>query len=174
MAPTTIDLKALSDSICDGIVKGTAGVISEFSRGADSRHKLANDVQVSMNKVYELDKEMVLVKGMLVALIGKDADGSSGLVPRMDSDMKELKTDVTTIKGEMREMKEDFGAMAANIKTILAAQSKQTSWTDGWRGVGFAVVFGATCVTVIGGVVAGLLWLYQHGTAISQHTSSMF
>jgi hypothetical protein len=172
MAPSQIDLKALSESIADGIIRGNSGVVTGFTTESDRRHRLADAIQSNTDKVYQLDKEMVLVKGMLVALIGKDADGSSGLVPRMDSDMKELKTDVVIIKGEMREMKDDVASMAANIKVIMDSQGKTNSWLDGWRGVGFAIGFAATVIAVVGGIVSGLLWLYHNGSVITH--SGMF
>ena len=174
MAQSPIDLKALADSISDGIIRGNASVISSFTNESDRRHSLANAVQQNADKVYQLDKEMVLVKGMLVALIGKDADGTTGLVPRMDSDMRELKTDVVIIKGEMKEMKDDMSAMASNIRVILDAQGRTNSWMDGWRGVGAAIALGATCVTLIGGVIMALWWLYQHGIPQAGQHSSMF
>jgi hypothetical protein len=167
-----VDFRALTEAICEGIVRGNAGVVSAFSTERERRHALADDVQTNMNKVYELDKEMVLVKGMLVALIGKDADGTTGLVPRMDSDMRELKTDVTVIKGQVREISDNQEAMAVNIRSILATQGQQSSWMDGWKGVGVAIAVGSCAITFVGGIIAALMWLYQHGMpAVGQHTS---
>ena len=169
---SSIDLKALAESISDGIIRGNAGVVTGFTTEAERRHRLAEAMQVTTDKVHQLDNEMVLVKGMLVALIGKDADGSSGLVPRMDSDMKSLKTDVVSIKGDMANIKDDVSLIVADLKVIKAAQANQTSWTDGWRGVAFAVIFGGAAVTFIGSCVMALMWLYQHGMpAVGQHAN---
>ena len=150
MAQNQLDLNSLSKSLSDGITAGTAQVVSSFAASAESSRK-----------VTELDKEVGLVKGYLTSLIGATADGSTGMVPRLERDMQELKTDMTTVKSEVRELKVTVDEMGKNIKTIMEAQADQASWMAGWRGVGVAIGIAATCITIIGGIVAAIIWLYR-------------
>lgn len=163
MSPSqaVVDLNRLQESISSGIISGTAGVVAGFAAEASKRHDMRGVVDQTQQKVYELDREVVLLKGMMTALIGK-GDGETGMVPRVERDMSGLKTVVTTLQGQIRELDDKVEGMAANIQTIMDKQGTQTSFMAGWKGVYIAVGLAATCCTVIGGIVAGVIWLYHH------------
>jgi hypothetical protein len=161
--PQVIDLNALQTSISRGIIEGTAGVVSSIADSAKKRHDLREIVDSQMNKVWELDGDVKLLKGMMSRLIGT-GDESSGMVPRLERDMSALGKNVAALTTTVQDVQSDVTDMKGNIKTILDAQTKQNSFQAGILGgaaVGKWLV--GTCITVIIGVITGLIWLFGHG-----------
>jgi hypothetical protein len=164
MAPTQpIDLHALTSAISKGIVEGTTGVVSGLAESAKKRHDFREIVDQNVHKVWELDGEVKLLKGMMTSLIGT-GDGSSGMVPRLERDMSALGKDMASVKATVQEMQADISGINRNIETILAAQQEQQNFVSEVKGgslVGKFLI--GMSVTVIMGVVSGLLWLMTHG-----------
>jgi hypothetical protein len=161
MAPT-IATNALSAAICKGVTEGNASLVQAILGQSDKRHDLRNAVQQNADKVWEVDGELKLLKGIMVTLVGS-GDGSTGMVPRLEVDMKKLGGDMASLKVEISEVRSDVGVINRNIESIMNAQSIQKSWTDGWKGVGVAIGSIAACITVIGGVIGVVVWLFTHG-----------
>jgi hypothetical protein len=158
-----LDLNALSMAICKGVVEGNAPLVTMLSTQGEKRHDLRNSVQENTDKVYALDSEVKLLKGVIVSLVG-DGTGSSGMVPRLERDLHTLGSDMSAVKTEMREVRADVSGIRDDIKAIRSAQSEQRSWIDGASGAGAVGKFliGA-CIAVIGGVITVLVWLFGHG-----------
>lgn len=163
------DMKTLKESICEGIVQGNAPVVAAFTRDSDRRHDLSNAVETNTLKITQLDIELSLLKGYMAILIGEGKDGSTGTIPRMEQGMQDLRNDVTSLKGQVVDLTKNVEKMSQNVETIMSTQVKQslqTSWTQGWKGVGAAIGVVAACVSIIGAMIAGIIWLYTHGGAI--------
>lgn len=162
MAQVALDLNALSAAICKGVVEGNVALVSELSKQAEKRHDLRDAVQANADKVWEIDGELKLLKGVMVTLVGS-GDGSSGMVPRLEKDLKSLGDDMSSVKSDMREVQGHVSGIRDDVKTILESQSTQRSFVDGWKGVAVALGIVGTCFTIIGGIITGLVWLFQHG-----------
>jgi hypothetical protein len=162
VAPNTIDLPGLSTAICKGIVEGNSAMAAALIAEANRRHALRDMVQTNTDKVWEIDGELKLLKGVMVTLVGS-GDGSTGMVPRLERDMRSLGEDVAGIKTDMREVQGDVAGIRQDITKILNSQAGQQGWMDGWKGVGVALGIIGTCVTVVGGIITALIWLYAHG-----------
>lgn len=154
--------KVFTDAVAKGIVEGTLPLLKELSSHADKRHDLRNAMDTCANKVHELDSEVRGLKGVIFSLVGQ-GDGSTGLVPRVESEMKELKEDVATLKSDVGSIMEDIKAIRASQSKQDDLQTKSNSFMDNWKGVGIAIGIMGTCVTIASGVVAALFWLFSHG-----------
>jgi hypothetical protein len=106
--------------------------------------------------------ELKLLKGVIVSLVGS-GDGSSGMVPRLEKDLKQMSGGVVLLGAEVRDMRADVNNIGNDIRAIRSSQTEAKSWMDGWRGVGIAVGIIGTCATVIGGIITGIVWLFTHG-----------
>lgn len=161
MAPS-FDLNALSTAICKGVVEGNAALVANLVAQDAQRHNLHDAVQQNADKVWEIDGELKLLKGVIVSLVGS-GDGSSGMVPRLEKDLKQMSGDVVLLGAEVRDMRADVNNIGNDIRAIRSSQTEAKSWMDGWRGVGIAVGIIGTCTTVIGGIITGIVWLFTHG-----------
>lgn len=161
MAPN-FDLNALSTAICKGVVEGNAALVANLVAQDAQRHNLRTAVQQNADKVWEIDGELKLVKGVMVSLVG-NGDGSSGMVPRLERDLKQMGGDVVLLGAEVRDMRADVSNIGSDIRAIRSSQTEAKSWMDGWRGVGIAVGIIGTCASVVGGIVTALIWLFTHG-----------
>ena len=162
MSPTQKELASLSKAIADGVSAGNDALLQSLTAQADKRHELRDKVQTTVDKVWEIDGELKLLKGIMVSLVGS-GDGSTGMVPRLETDLKTLGGDVAEMKSEMNQLGSDVRGIRQDIATIMTAQSTQKSWTDGWKGVGVAVSIIAAALTAIGAMLTGMIWLFQHG-----------
>jgi len=163
MDQSQLDLNALTVAVSKGIIDGTANVVAGFATAAEKRHAMQNDLQDSTHKVYELDGEIKLLKGMMISLMG-NGDGSSGVVPRLEKDMSTLGTDMASVKAEMREVRSDISSMKDDVKAIRDAQIKQENWSAGVKGgtsVGRWLI--GMAVTVISGIISIVVYLFAHG-----------
>ena len=161
ISQSVVNLDKLESAISKGIIAGTAGVVTSFATESSKRHDLRNTVDQTMQKVYDLDREVVLLKGMMTSLIGK-GDGETGMVPRLERDMSSLGKEMTEVKTEVQELRADVASVKEDVQAIRAAQANQTSFTDGWRGVGVFLGIMATVISIVGGTVLGIIWLYRH------------
>jgi hypothetical protein len=158
---TGIDINALSAAICKGVAEGNALLIANLAAGNDPNHSLRNKVQANIDKTWELDGEIKILKGGFVSLIGA-GDGTSGMVPRLEKDLKQVGEKVIFLSSEMQELRTDVSNIGSDIKSIRVSQGESKTWMDGWRGVGIALGIMGTCATVIGGIVTALFWLFMH------------
>jgi hypothetical protein len=161
---TTVNLEKLTSSlataVCKGVVEGNAQLIAVLAGEAKLRHDLRNTVDENAHKLWEHDGELKMLKGVIVSLTG-NGDGSTGLVPRMEKDLRGVSEDVSTLKGDVRGLKQDVSTIMGDIKAIRHGQSVQKSFMDGWKGVAVALGIVATCITVIGGIVALVLRVWK-------------
>jgi outer membrane murein-binding lipoprotein Lpp len=164
MAGNALDLKALSAAICDGVTKGNESLIAALVTVSGNSHALRNQVQANVDKVWEIDGELKLLKGVTVMLVGS-GDGSTGMVPRMEKELGEVKSDVSDLKSDVREVRGDVSTIMGDIKAIRESQATQKSFMDGWKGVAVALGIVGACMTIIGTLIAGAVWLFQHGGA---------
>jgi len=143
----TVNLIELGTTISKGIQLGNEELLKVITIQSEKRHDLIQTVQSVVEKVYNLDAEVKLSKGMLVSLIGM-GDGSTGSVPRIESDMRSLKNDMATTKSEMTEVKSEMTKMGADVKALLniKAEFKGGAVVSKW------VV--TTCITIILSMIA--------------------
>jgi hypothetical protein len=155
MAPSSLDMNALSSAVCKGLIEGNAPLVAAIVSGRNANHDVREHLQINTDKIYSLDTEVKLLKGVILSLNGT-GDGSTGSVPRLESGMSALRADVSGLRSDVTSMK-------AAVDKLTAGQAEQKSWTDGWKGIGVAVALIGTCFTVIGGIITALVWLFQHG-----------
>lgn len=153
MSPATIDFAALQRSITQGVIDGNKPIIDALLADGGKRHDLRQALQQNTDKVWEMDGELKLIKGWLITLMG-NGDGNGGMVNRIDRDMTTLSDDVAGLKAQVAEVNK-------KLDSILPALSAQKSFTDGWKGVSIALGIIATCLSIIGGIGAGIIWLFQ-------------
>jgi hypothetical protein len=163
MSPSaTVDLAALGQAITRSIVDGNEALVRSLMDRSDRNHDLRGVVQANTDKVYALDAEVKLLKGVIVALNGS-GDGSSGSVPRLEAGVTGLRSDVAALSGEVGAMRGEMRSMGLEVKALSAAQTQQKSWTDGWKGVGVAITIMGACVGLMGAAAAAVIWLFSHG-----------
>jgi outer membrane murein-binding lipoprotein Lpp len=158
---TGLDLNTLSAAICKGVVEGNAGLVTSLASYGTQNHTLRDKVQQNADKVWEIDGELKLLKGVIVSLVGS-GDGSSGMVPRLERDLKQVGDKVVTLSSEVQELRTDVSNIGSDIRAIRESQGESKTFMDGWRGVGIAVGIMGMCATVIAGVVTALFWLFMH------------
>lgn len=150
-----IDIKAIQTAICGGVVEGNKPLIEALLRDATKRHDVRNSFQAQTDKIYEIDGELKLVKGMLNTLMGS-GDGNGGIVNRIDRDMGTLTEDVSALKSQVSEINR-------KMDKVIAGNEKSSSFMDGWKGVAMALGIIATCITAIGGMIGAMVFLFSHG-----------
>ncbi len=155
MAPSTLDLNALSASICRGIVEGNGPLVSAIIAASDKGQEIKAAVAQNSAKNWELDGEVKLIKGVIVALQG-NGDGSTGMVPGMQRDMKAIGDQVARLTSAV-------DGMALQVSKLMKGHAEQKSWTDGWKGVGIAIGIMSACLTMVGTLIAAIVWLFTHG-----------
>jgi hypothetical protein len=112
-------------------------------------------VQSNIDKIYALDTEVKLLKGVILSLNGT-GDGSTGSVPRLEAGMSALRSEVGGLRSDVTSIKDA-------VDKLTAGAGDQKAWTDGWKGVAVALGVIGTCLTIMGTLVAGAVWLFQHG-----------
>jgi hypothetical protein len=158
-----INYEDLRTAICKGVAEGNAPLVAGLVATAEKRHDFRDAMQTNVDKVYQLDGEIKLLKGMMVSLMGT-GDGSGGVVPRLERDMSKLGTDMASITAEMKEVRSDVSSMKDDVKAIRDAQTKQENWSSEVKGgtatgkwlIGMAI-------TVISGVISAMAYLFSHG-----------
>lgn len=155
MPSPTIKLDALQTAVCRGVVEGNKELVAAFLDERIKRHDLRDDLQTVVNKTSELDGEVKLIKGVIVTLVG-NGDGSSGMVPRLEKDMKAMGEDIANLASDVRDVTTTVNVMAENIKTLLEKQEKSTGFMAGFNGAKIAV-------TILGTIVAILTFLLARG-----------
>lgn len=156
-----MDYDRLVASISRGVADGNAALISQLVNRSDANHDLRGIVQVNIDKTYALDAEVKLLKGMIFSLLG-NGDGSTGMVPGIQRNVTDMGGEVAGLKADIGQVKRDISGLDAKIDKMLIAQSEQKSWTDGWKGVAVALGILGTCITIMGTLIAALVWLYTH------------
>jgi len=163
MAGPNLDLKALSAAICEGVARGNETLIASLVIESNKRHDLRNIVQTNVDKIWEVDGELKLLKGVTVMLVGS-GDGSTGMVPRMEQEMAELKDSVSSVKSDMREIVGSVSTMKDDVKAIRDSQASQAikeAQVTGGVAVGRWII--GVCIAIIGFLATALIWLFSHG-----------
>jgi len=112
-------LQEFSSAICSGIIQGNTPLVTALADSSEKRHSVRNLAETALNKTYELDKEVIGLKGVMTMLTGK-GDGETGLIARMDDEMQELKRDMATVKSDMREMKGEVGPTHCEVRAAVS------------------------------------------------------
>jgi hypothetical protein len=89
-------------------------------------------------------------------------DGSTGAVPNMQREIRAMSGDMDALKAQVGMVQNDVAAMSRKLDQVLGQNVTQKAWTDGWKGVGVAIGIMGTCLTVIGSLIGGLVWLFTH------------
>lgn len=162
--PASVDYEKLAASLCRGIADGNRELVTAIVTAGDKRHELRDTVQQTVDKNWEIDGELKLLKGVMVTLVG-DGSGASGLVNRLEKEVHGIGTRVTTLTTEVSGLRGDMERVAESIDILSKAQSKNRSFMDGWKGVGIFLGIVGTCLTIMGSLIAGLIWLFTHGVS---------
>lgn len=153
MPAPTFKIDALQAAVCRGVVEGNRELVAAFLDERNKRHDLRNDVQNVTDKTHGLDSEIKLIKGVIVTLVG-NGDGSSGMVPRLERDLKVVGEDVANLAGDVRAVTATVNGMAGDIKTLLENKEKSQGFMAGWNGAKTAITILGTIVVILGFLVA--------------------
>lgn len=153
---------AMATTMATAMGTALAPLVEALRQDQSYRHKLRNDIQGCVDKNAELDTEVRLLKGVQVQLMG-DGSGTSGMLPALQREGTKTQNDVSELRSDMRLVKDTLERMERSMGQLQAGQVKSKTFMDGWRGLGVAIGIIGTCVTIIGGIVAAVVWLYTHG-----------
>ena len=147
-ASPTFRANELVAAVCRGVAEGNKDLIAALNGTSSKRHELRDMVQTVVDKNYALDTEVKLLKGWMVTLVG-DGSGSSGMVPRMEKDINEMKESVSRLSSDVRTMGADLRRLADNT-------DKNNEFRWGWKGV-------ATAIGIITALIGVLVFFLGKG-----------
>lgn len=149
MSPNTaLNLDAMQSAVCRGVVEGNKELVAAFIGERKGRHDLRDVVQANSDKVYQLDAEVKLLKGFMVTLVG-NGDGSTGMVPRLEKDMKSMGEDISSLTSDVREVTTALKAMAEDVRSLVEAKEKSQGFMAGFSGAKIALAVISTIVTIL-------------------------
>lgn len=148
MPTTTLNIDAFQAAVSRAVVEGNRELIAAIVGERTARHDLREKVQGVADKNYELDSEIRLLKGFMVTLVG-NGDGSSGMVPRLEKDMKSMGEDIANLASDVRNVTSTVNAMAENVRTLLEKQEKSTGFMAGFTGAKVALSVLAALASIL-------------------------
>lgn len=154
-AATGLKLDSLTTAICRGVVEGNRELVAVLLEERNKRHDLREKMQGVADKTYELDSEVKLIKGVIVTLVG-NGDGSSGMVPRLERDMKAMGEDISSLASDVKVVTTTVNSMADDLKKLVEQQDKSQGFMASWSGA-------KTALTILGALVGILTFLLARG-----------
>jgi hypothetical protein len=130
------------------VVEGNKELAAAFLAERNDRHDIRNIVQANVSKVYELDGEVKLLKGVMVTLVG-DGTGSSGMVPRLERDLKTVGEDVANLASDVREVNGKVDALTDGMRKLVQNSEKSQGFMSGFTGAKVALGIIASIVAIL-------------------------
>jgi hypothetical protein len=137
------------------VVEGNRELIRAILADRDVKHALREKVQDVADKSFELDGEVKLIKGVLVTLVG-NGDGSSGMVPRLERDLKSMGEDMSNLSSDVRALTLTMTTMAEDVRKLATQGEQSSGFIAGWTGA-------KTVLTIIGALITILAFLIGRG-----------
>jgi hypothetical protein len=151
-APESV--QAIGASVGAAVTDALLPMLTAIRDESVKRHDANDSAQTALDLATVATADLKHLTRRVDALLG-DGSGDNGQIASMQKTIRKTETDVTEIKGDMK-----------TVLTALAKQetitSKSSSFMDGWKGVAVAIAVAASCFTLIGGIIAVVVWLYKH------------
>jgi len=136
------------------ISKEVAAGMELVKDSKEERHRVANLAQTAVDKATTNGHRITTLEERMEALLG-DGTGSNGRLAALSDTLRQTQLDMNEVKGDVKSIKDSISKMEP-----IAERSKDAM--SGGRAIAWALGAFATIITVIGGVVGGVVWLYKH------------
>ena len=143
-----IKIDSLETAVCRGVVEGNKELIKAILEDRNSKHDLRDKVQDVADKTFELDGEVKLIKGVLITLVG-NGDGSSGMVPRLERDLKSMGEDMSNLSSDVRALTLTMKSMAEDVHKLATQGEQSRGFMAGWSGAKVALGILATLFSIL-------------------------
>ncbi|MFC6644451.1 hypothetical protein ACFQBQ_02370 [Granulicella cerasi] len=147
-------LQDLMTAVSTTIAKHLKGSIDALKEDRADRHRVANLAQSANDLAIGNKSRIDALDVRMQALIG-DGTGENGKLAAMTKSQLQTQLGVEELKGDVKQIKDTV----ADLKSI-GEQSK--SAISGGRALMTTLGLLSTFIAVVGGVVAGILWVYKH------------
>lgn len=136
------------------ISQENAKAIAALREDKDNRHATANVAQDALDLATVNRTRIESLENKVTAVLG-DGTGETGAFAKMSDRQRQAQLDITEVKLDVRIIKDSIAKLEA-----IGEQSK--SAMSGGKALVKTLGILATFCTVVGAIVAGIIWVYRH------------